>query len=105
MTMTTGQPDFWGFLQQQAERWRDQLSNATGDQELQVVRDSWLNPQSGILVRLKDDPYFALATPSAQKVFINYMRDRIELDTRYWRDALETLRDALDDEPTSHQRS
>jgi hypothetical protein len=79
-------PDFWGFLQQQEARLREDFSRVTSEEELESVRRIWLDPVGGILQRIKDDPYFSLAKPNAKKIFQEYIRDRIELESRYCRE-------------------
>jgi hypothetical protein len=61
---------------------RGDFSRVASEQQLEIVRRKWLDPVNGILERLKSDPYFALAKPSAKTMFQDYMRDRIELETR-----------------------
>jgi hypothetical protein len=79
-------PDFWGFLQQQEARLREDFCEVASDEQLEVVRRKWLDPGVGILERIKDDPFFALAKPNAQKIFRRYIQDRIELESRYCRE-------------------
>lgn len=83
--MGVSMPDFWDFLQQQEARLREDFCRVTSEEQLEAVRRKWLDPVIGILERIKDDPYFALAKPNAQKIFQEYVQDRIELESRYCR--------------------
>ena len=76
--------DFWGFLQQQEARLREDFCRVTSEEELESVRRMWLDPD-GILQRTKGDPYFSLAKPNARKIFQEYIRERIELESRFCR--------------------
>jgi hypothetical protein len=78
--------DFWGFLQQQEARLQEDFCAVTTEEQLEAVRRLWLDPAIGILERLKDSPFFALAKPNAQKIFWGYIRDRVELESRYCRE-------------------
>jgi hypothetical protein len=51
----------------------------------------WLNPNNGILERMKNDPLFALAKPTAQQVFVEAMRTRVQQTEREWKEVWRTL--------------
>jgi hypothetical protein len=85
-TMGDGIPDFWSFLPQQETRLQEDFCRVTCEGELDAIRVKWLDPVVGILERIKNDPYFALAKPSAQKIFQEYIQDRVELESRYFRE-------------------
>ncbi len=54
--------------------------------EMAALSDRWLNPEHGVLARLKDDPYFALAKPSARKLFTDMITNRVGHTEREWRE-------------------
>jgi hypothetical protein len=84
-------PDFWGFLQQCEARLNKEASEVQSDAEMKTLVSRWLNLSSGVLERMKDDPFFALAKPSARQIFMDMMRNRVQQVEQEWEEVRRSL--------------
>ena len=87
-------PDFWGFLQQCEARLNREASEVQSDAEMKTLVSRWLNPSSGVLERMKDDRFFALAKPNARKIFMDMMRNRVQQVEREWQEIWRSLHES-----------
>lgn len=78
-------PDFHGFLIQQSRRLCDDFHDIKSEPQLDDVRRKWLAPPNGILQSLRSESWYAAAQERERKVFDEYIRERIELETTYYK--------------------
>ena len=78
-------PDFHGFLVQQAQRLYDDFCAVESESQLEDVRRKWLGPPNGILENLKGDHFYVAATKDEREFFDDYIRERIGLETTYFK--------------------
>jgi hypothetical protein len=84
-------PDFWGFLQEKIATLNQESARVQSDSDMKSLLDRWLRPKGGVLAKLEDDPFFALAKPSAQQIFMDMMQSRVRQVEREWRDIWRSL--------------
>jgi hypothetical protein len=83
--------DFWGFLQQCEARLNKEASEIQSDAEMKTLIARWLNPSSGVLEQMKDDPFLVLAKPSGRQIFIDTMRNRVQQVEQEWEEVRRSL--------------
>jgi hypothetical protein len=84
-------PDFWGFLQQCITRLDEEVAKVESEAQMKALVTRWLDPQGGVLEKLKADPFFAMAKQSAQRVFMDVMRNRVRQVEREWQEIWRSL--------------
>jgi hypothetical protein len=87
-------PDFWGFLQQTVAALDEESAKVKSDDDMKNLVDRWLRPENGVLAKLEDDPFFALAKPGARQIFMDTMRNRVRQVEREWRDIWRLLHES-----------
>ena len=85
LTMPERQSAFYGFLHEQVQRLIEDFSRVATESQLDAVRHKWLASPIGILENLRSDPYYAAGNENERKVFDDYIRAVIELETRYFK--------------------
>ncbi len=84
-------PDFWGFLQKTIAMLDQEATKVKSDDEMKNLLDRWLHSENGVLARLEDDPFFAIAKPNARQIFMDTMRNRVRQVEREWKDIWRSL--------------
>jgi len=84
-------PDFWGFLQEKIATLNEESARVQSDSDMKNLLERWLDPKDGVLARLEDDPFFALARPSARQIFMDTMQNRVRQVEREWREIWRSL--------------
>jgi len=84
-------PDFWGFLQQTIAKLDEESASVKSDDDMKKLLDHWLQPKTGVLATLEDDPFFAMAKPTARQIFMDMTRNRIHQVEREWREIWRSL--------------
>lgn len=83
--MISGRLDFWGLLQKYERRAEEDWCKIATQQELAAFEKKWLNQQQGVIARLEAEPFLAQAQPTARKVFVDYLSERIRGLVVLWR--------------------
>jgi hypothetical protein len=84
-------PDFWGFLNQNIAKLDEEAAKVQSETDMKVLLDRWLHSENGTLAKLKDHPFFAMAKPSAQRVFLDTMGNRVRQLEREWKEIWRSL--------------
>jgi hypothetical protein len=69
--------DFWGFLQQCITRLDEEVAKVESEAQMKALIMRWLDPQGGILEKLKADPFFTRTKLTAQRIFMDMTRNRV----------------------------
>ncbi len=84
-------PDFWSFLQQTIAKLDEESAEVKSDEDMQKLLDRWLQPETGVLAKLEDDPFFAMARPTARQIFMDMTRNRVRQVEREWQEIWRSL--------------
>ena len=84
-------PDFWGFLQKAVAQLDEESAKVQSDADMNTLVARWLQPNQGVLAKLKDDPFIAMAKPSAKQIFTDVMQNRVRQLEREWTDIWQSL--------------
>jgi hypothetical protein len=80
-------PDFWGFLQQYIARLNEEARKVEFDMEMEALVGRWLTQaDNGVLQKIKSAPFFLVAEPKYQNVFVKTMTDRVHQVKREWQE-------------------
>ncbi len=86
-------PDFWGLLQQYVARLDEDAARVQSDAQMNALVTRWFDPKAGVLEKIKVEPFFANTKPSAQRIFMDTMMNRVrqvERDWQIWRSLYES---------------
>jgi hypothetical protein len=84
-------PDFWDLLRKYVARLDEEAAKVTSDSEMNALVKKWRGP-NGVLDEIRADPLFSRAKPSAQRIFVDVISNRIgqvEQEWNIWRSLFE----------------
>ena len=83
--------DSWIFLQQCITRLDEEAAKVESEAQMKALITRWLDPQGGVLEKIKADPSFARAKPSLQRIFMDTMGNRVRQVEREWQEIWRSL--------------
>jgi hypothetical protein len=80
-------PHFWGFLQQYIARLNEEARKVKVDMEMEALVGRWLTQaDNGVLQKINNAPFFLVAEPKYQNVFMKTMTNRVHQVKREWQE-------------------
>ena len=87
--MISNRLDFWGLLQKYVRQAEKEYCTVNTETDLVAFEAKWLDPERGVIHRLEHKPVLAGAQPTARKVFLEYLKNRIYGLVHLWRETEE----------------
>ncbi len=82
--MISRREDFWGYLQKYADDIELECWKVMTQKELTAFENKWLGSH-GVLARLQNQPFIADSKPTAQKIFLGFLKEHVCRQAKLWR--------------------